>query len=143
MSLTPEQIAEKQVKRSQAAVADYKAGVMSVKESPMKKAADAVDRWMDGIRKSYEDGSYVDGLNSVSLAEWQTRTAEKGGANYANGVAKAAQTIADFQAQRAQFQQTIDAELAAMPRGDIETNLQRAMTQMRGMSRFKFRKRRR
>lgn len=142
-SMTAEQIAEKQVRRSQAASADYKAGVMGVKESPTKKAAEAVDRYLSGIQKAVADGSYVEGCNSVSLGDWQNKTATKGGANYAPGVAAAQQTIADFHQQRAQQQSSIDAELQSMPRGDKETNIQRAVTQMRRMGEFKFKKRRR
>lgn len=142
-TLTADQIAEKQVRRSQGATQDYKNGVNAVKESPMKKAADAVDRYLAGVQASVADGSYVDGLNSVSLSDWQAKTSTKGGANYAPGVLAAQQTIADFHAQRAQAQASIDAELNSMPRGDLETNIQRATTQMRRMGEFKFKKRRR
>lgn len=141
--MTAEQIAEKQVRRSQAATQDYKNGVNAVKESPTKKAAEAVDRYLAGVQASVADGSYVDGCNAVSLADWQSKTAGKGAANYAPGVVAAQQTIADFHAQRTQMQQSIDAELQSMPRGDAETNIQRAITQMRRMTEFKFKKRRR
>ena len=140
---TPEQIAEKQVRRSQAATQDYKNGVNAVKESPTKAAALRVDAYLAGIQKAVADGSYVDGCNSVSLSDWQQKTAGKGAANYAPGVQAAQQTIADFHAQRAQAQSSIDAELSSMPRGDTETNIQRAVTQMRRMGEFKFKKRRR
>lgn len=143
MGMSPEQIAEKQVRRAQAATQDYKNGVNAVKEAPGKKAAEAVDRYAQGIQKAIADGSYVDGCNSVSLSDWQARTVNKGAANYAPGVVAAQSVIADFHQQRAQAQSSIDAELSSMPRGDLETNLQRAMTQMRRMGEFKFRKRRR
>jgi hypothetical protein len=142
-TMTAEQIAEKQVRRSQAATQDFKNGVNAVKESPTKKAAERVDAYLAGIQKAVADGSYVDGCNSVSLADWQAKTANKGAANYAPGVLAAQQTIADFHQQRAQAQSAIDAELQSMPRGDIETNIQRSITQMRRMSEFKFKKRRR
>lgn len=143
MGMSAEQIAEKQVRRAQGATQDYKNGVNGVKEAPGKKAAEAVDRYAAGIQKAIADGSYVDGCNSVSLSDWQARTVNKGAANYAPGIVAAQQTIADFHQQRAQAQSSIDAELQSMPRGDLETNLQRAMTQMRRMGEFKFKKRRR
>lgn len=141
-SQTAQQIAEKQVRRSQAAVQDYKDGVMGVKVSPMAKAAERVDAWMAGLQKAYADGSYVDGLNSVTLQSWQETTAKKGGASYPSGVLAAQATIADFHQQRAQQQQMIDAQLASMPRGDLQTNLQRMITQATSMANFKFKKRR-
>ena len=142
-TMTAEQIAEKQVRRSQAATQDYKNGVNAVKEAPGKAAAAAVDRYSAGVMKAVADGAYVDGCLAVSLSDWQQKTVNKGAANYAPGVAAAQSTIADFHAQRATAQASIDAELQSMPRGDTETNIQRAVTQMRRMGEFKFKKRRR
>lgn len=143
-SLTPSQIAEKQVRRAQGAVQDYKDGVMGVKVSPTKTAADNVQRWFEGIQRSYNDGTYVDGLNSVTLQDWQNRTVGKGALTYAKGVADAQSTIEDFHNQRQQVQNQIDSELAGMPRGDLQQNLQRMLHQVSSMNqRFKYKKRRR
>jgi hypothetical protein len=141
-ALTPAQIAEKQVRRAQAAVTDYKDGVMAVKVSPTQKAAQRVDAWMQGLQKAYADGSSVDGLKGVSLQDWQKATVDKGGMTYAKGVADAQGVISDFHAQRQQEQARIDAQLNAMPRGDLSTNIQRMIMQIQGMSNFKFKKRR-
>jgi len=142
-SLTPDEIAQKQVRRSQAAVGDYKAGVMAVTESPTAAAAKAVERWKQGIEEAYQNNTFVDGCNAVSLGDWQSATAEKGGMNYASGVAKAAQTIADFHQQNAANQQSIDAGLRNMPRGSFEENMQRMIYQATQKKQFKFKKRRR
>jgi hypothetical protein len=141
-TLTPQQIAEKQVRRGQAAVQDYKNGVLGVKKAPTQSAAEAVDRWFQGLTKSYNDGSFVDGCNAVSLADWAEKTAGKGAMNYGPGLQAAQGLIADFHAQRDQAQKSIDAELNATPRGDLQTNIQRMVIQATRMSEFKFKKRR-
>ncbi len=143
--LSPGAIAEKQVKRSQAAVSDFKAGVMAVTESPMKKAAEHVDEWFAGVQRAKDDGAFVDGCMSVTLQDWQNRTAEKGGNNYASGVAGAKQTIEDFHAQLQSAQQTINSDLSNTPyiHDDPNGNLERVRVQIQGMKRFKFKKRRR
>ena len=141
-TLTPQQIADKQVRRAVAAVNDYKNGIMGVKVSPTQTAAQRVDAWFAGIQKAYADGTYVDGLNNVTLQQWQNAASNKGAMNYAPGIQAAQQTIVDFQTQRAAAQQGIDATLASMPRGDLNTNLQRMITQATMMSQFKFKKRR-
>lgn len=139
---TAQQIADKQVRRSQAAVQDYKDGVLNCKVNPMEKAAQAVDQWFAGISKAYNDGSFVDGLNATPKSVWQDATIKKGGATYAQGVKDAQGTIADFHQQRMQAQQGIDGQLASMPRGDLQTNIQRMVAQVTGMANFKFKKRR-
>ncbi len=140
--LTAQQIADKQVRRAQAAVQDYKDGIMNTKENPMVKAAQAVDQWMAGIQKAYADGTYVDNLMNTPKSVWQDAAVKKGGATYASGVAGAQATIADFHQQRQQQQQQIDAQLASMPRGDFQQNVQRMLTQVTAMKNFKFKKRR-
>jgi type IV secretory pathway VirB2 component (pilin) len=140
--MTAQQIADKQVKRSQAATADYKNGIMATTVSPMASAAKAVDQWFQGVQKAYNDGTYVDALNSTPISVWQNAAVTKGAAAYAPGVAAAAQTIADFHQQRMQAQAGIDSQLSQMPRGDLQTNIQRMVAQVTGMSQFKFKKRR-
>lgn len=141
-ALTAQQIAEKQVRRSQAATTDYKDGIMNTKDNPMQKAAAAVDQWFAGLQKAYNDGTYVDALNNTPKSVWQDAAIKKGAAAYAPGVLAAQGTIADFHQQRIQQQQAIDAQLASMPRGDLQTNIQRMLTQVNGMAQFKFKKRR-
>lgn len=140
--MTAQEIAEKQVRRAKGAVQDFKDGVAAVTTSPTAQAAKAVDRWFAGVQQAMEDGSYVDGCNAVSLAEWQQRTIDKGGLNYASGVSAAADTIAEFHSQREAFQKSIDSKLATMPRGDLQQNIQRMLTQVTMQSGFKFKKRR-
>lgn len=141
--LTPQQIADKQVKRSMAAVQDFKDGVSAVTESPTKKAAERADAWFAGISQAHADGKFVEGCNDCTLEDWKAPTLKKGAMTYATGVQDAAGKIADFHQQRAQQQQAIDAILAGMPRGDLAQNIQRMVAQVQGMSSFKFKKRRR
>lgn len=141
-SLTAQQIADKQVRRSTAAVQDYKDGIMNTKDNPMQKAALAVDQWFAGLQKAYNDGTYVDALNNTPKSVWQDAAVKKGATAYAPGVQAAQATIADFHSQRMQQQQQIDSQLAGMPRGDLNTNIQRMLTQVNGMAQFKFKKRR-
>lgn len=142
MGLTAQQIAEKQVRKAQSSVQDWKDGIMAVKTSPAQAAAARVDAWFAGLQKAYNDGTYQDGLAGVTLQAWQDAAIRKGGTSYAPGIQAAQATIADFHSQRIQHQAGLDQQLAAMPRGDLSTNIQRMVTQVTGMSNFKFKKRR-
>lgn len=140
--LSPAEIADKQVRRAAAAVNDYKAGVMGVSVSPTQEAAKAADRWKAGIEEAYNNGSFVDGCNSVSLGDWQSATAGKGAMNFASGVSNAKSTIEQFHMQSQSNQAGIDAMLRNMPRGDISQNLQRMLAQVTEKAKFRFKKRR-
>lgn len=141
--LTPQEIADKQVRRAVGAVADYKAGVLATTVSPTAEAAKAVDLWKQGIEEAYANGAYVDGCNACTLADWQNATAGKGAMNYSSGVTASKSLIEDFHTQNQSNQASIDAILRGMPRGDLSQNLQRMITQVQEKANFKFRKRRR
>ena len=141
--LTPSEIAKKQVRRAQAAVQDFKDGVMAVTENPMQKAAASQDKWMAGVQKAHDDNSFADGCNAVPLTEWQDATANKGGARYSSGVAASEGVIEEFHNQRKAKQEAISAQLKGMPRGDLQQNLARMLFNATEMSKFKFKKRRR
>lgn len=141
-SQSPQQIAEKQVRRATGALQDWKEGVQNTPINPMQKAAEAVDQWFAGVQKSYNDGTYVDGLNDTPKQVWVDGCIKKGALTYTQGITDAQATIADFHQQRQQTQNMINGQLAGTPRGGLEQNLQRMMIQARGMSQFKFKKRR-
>lgn len=141
--MTAQEIAAKQISRAKAAIGDYKKGIQAVTESPTAIAARNVDKWFSGLQKAKDEGTYVDGCNAVSLQSWQDSALTKGAANMAGGLDKSIDKVIDFQEQRAAFQQRIDSQLASTPRGDLSTNLQRAMTQMQEMAKFRFKRKRR
>jgi hypothetical protein len=141
-NLTPQQIAEKQIRRATAAVNDYKNGVQGVKVSPTEIAAQRVDQWAAGVQRAHQDGSYVDGCRSCSKEKWIDRTVNKGAQNYVPGIKAAEQDIVDFQTQNAANQAQIAAGLASMPRGDLSQNLMRMMYNAEQKAQFRYKKRR-
>jgi ethanolamine ammonia-lyase large subunit len=139
--LTPREIAEKQVKRSQAAVADYKKGVSSVTESPTAKAARKVGKYLAGVQKSVDDNSYVDGCNSVSKEDWIKAATEKGGQNYASGIKFAEDKILDFQTQIAPHRDRVQAQVNQMPDDTYEDRMAKMRANADGLHEFKYKRR--
>lgn len=138
--LTPEQIADKQVARSVAAVADYKQGVQAVTVSPTAKAAQNLDKYLEKTAEAVNSGKMAANLNSVTLQSWQDSTVNKGGSRYASGVQAAKAKIANFQRQIAPFRDALSAQVQAMPKKTLEDSLARVEANIRGMSKFKYRK---
>lgn len=141
-NLTPQEIAEKQVRRALAATADYKKGVESVKVSPTAIAAQRVDQWAAGVVRAQQDGSFVDGCNSCSREKWVSRTVGKGATNYGPGIKAAEADILEFQTANKANQDQIAAQLASMPRGSFEENMQRMVFNATEKKKFRFKKRR-
>lgn len=132
-------------KSPQAALAKWKArmadagkamaeGVAAVTESPMQKAAAAVDKYQAGVRKAVEDGTFVAGLQAVPLEEWKRTMAKKGVDNMQNGVrdisARSQTAITDV----VDYAQKAGAEVRAMPKvteGDAKARMMAQFDKMK------------
>ena len=71
-------------------------GVENVKESPTKKAAEAVDRYASGCAEAASSGRFAAGCRAVSLEDWKSAYLDKGLKNLDNGVKAAESKMAKF-----------------------------------------------
>lgn len=133
-------IAAKWQKNLTASIPNIKAGVLAVTVSPMQKAAAKVDAYVEGVRRAAESGKWQDGLASVSLSDWQNRTAGAGTDRISRGASDAVSKVAAFQTQLKPVTDRIKATVAAMPSGSLEDSIQRSATAIRMMAEMKFRK---
>lgn len=141
--LTPAQIADKQVRRAQAAGPDYLAGVDAVTQAPGELAAAKVDKMRNGVLNAIDSGKWGNNVAAVSIETWKNKTKTKGGRNYAQGVSDAKQTIQDFHAEFQPFLQGVQAKVAAMPDNTLEDRIQRMTTNAREIAKFQRTTRRR
>jgi hypothetical protein len=139
--LTPQEIADKQVKRAMQAVGDYTRGVEGVTVSPTAEAAKKKDKYLAGVQQAVEDGAYEDGLNSVSKEDWIAVTVAKGRDRYAKGVEQAKDKIVDFQTAIAPHRDRVSSSVRSMPNDTFEERMARMDANARGMHEFKYRKR--
>lgn len=139
-SLTPQQIADKQVRNAQNAVQDYRNGVQGTTKNPMQLAVAAIPKMRNNFNAAIDSGKVAAGLNSVPLSTWKQQTAKTGGDRYAAGVAAAAPKIVAFQTQIAPFRQQLQASLANMPTDTLDQRIAKMVANAQGMSQFKFQK---
>lgn len=122
--------------RASNAGAAMTAGVQAVTVAPTQKAAAAVNKYAAGVQRAVQSGSYVNGLNAVSLQDWQQAMTTKGVSNYQNGInnisPKAQKAMADQQAYAAQ----VSATVASMPNENDNDAEQRALTAIRLMRQY-------
>lgn len=134
--LTPEQAADKLIRRAQGAVADYVTGVKAVEESPTVAAAKNLDKAQLNYNEAITSGRMAKRLTSVSREDWIKATTEKGQARYAPGLTAAKEKVTEFFNEFLPFADRVSGEVAAMPDLTIEDSVARASHAIRRLHEF-------
>ena len=136
-SLTPEQIAEKQMRRTKAATQDMVAGVNNVTVAPGKQAVakkqKAIQNWNDAMNS----GKWEKGLNRVSLEDWKKSMIEKGVGRVSAGVDASKDKLVSFYSELLPFQADLSKKIENLPDLTVEDSIQRSATWIRGMANFR------
>jgi len=112
-----------------------KRGIMAVTESPTEKAANAVDRQVQGVIRAAQSGKTAGSLRRVSLQEWKDAAIQKGLNRIGAGATQAQGKFTNFMSQFLPFLQQGVQSLP--PRGDLEANINRATQMMRHNAGFR------
>lgn len=130
---TAAEAAQKWVTNLSAAQPRYVAGVNAVNVAPGTLAARAADTW--AINTAAAKPKFARNSAAVSLQEWQSVTASKGGQRLASGAQAAqAKTEAVFAKLFPAIQQAVSS---LPPRGDLEQNIARSGAFARAMNKYK------
>lgn len=141
--MSPQEIAEKQVRRGQAASEDYVRGVRAVTVAPTAKAKEKKEKMKAGILHALDSGKWEAGLDSVTLEDWKQTTETKGAQRYGSGIAEAEGRIAAFHAEFQPFLASVKAKIDAMPDATAEQRIQRMVANAREIAKFQRTRRRR
>lgn len=137
MAINTQKILEKWKRNAGQSTEAFKDGVNGVKVAPTQKAAQNVEKYRAGVMRAIDDGSFVDNLNKVTLADWQQATADKGSRNYQNGISSISPRAAKNMADQQQYAEQVSVEIASMPsltESDMEA---RMLANVRKMREFK------
>lgn len=103
----------------------YIEGIDSVTESPMQKAADADQLYLQRVSESVSSGRRRQALLAVPMQRWKDNAKGTGSERLASGARKASDKVrAHFQKWTPIYQQ-MKSEIAAMPKGTIEDSMAR------------------
>jgi len=138
--LTPRQIAEKQVARARASTQSYKDGVRRPRKDPMKAAIEKLQKMHDNWIKAYDDGKIKAGFERVTLDDWITATADKGGDRWAKGIEASLEKTAAFQEQFTPFRRAVRDRVRNMPDLTEEDRDNRMLANSRGLREFRYRR---
>jgi hypothetical protein len=133
----PQQAAEKWSRNLGSASQTIQEGVQAVSVSPTQKAAERVNAYVQGVQRAVADGKFQAGLRRVSLEDWKRSMIQKGVPRIASGASAAIPKFADFMSEFLPHVEAGLRQLESMPRGDLPTNIQRAVAMMEHNSRFR------
>lgn len=136
-NLNPAAIAAKWSNRMAGAGESMKQGVQAVTVAPTQQAAAAKDRWLAGIQRSAAEGTYEEGLNGVTLQDWQRSMLDKGITNMQTGARTSVPKVQKFLTAFLPFAQQVSEEVSQMPKGTIEDSVNRAAAAIRKLATFR------
>lgn len=137
MAQNPNAVAKLWSERMQAAGQKMKDGVNAVTSSPMEAAAAAKDRWIAGVNKAAQEGTFEDGLRSVSLAEWKQAMTEKGVANMQTGARASVPKVERFLRDFLPYAESVSEEIKSMPKGTLADSIARSTAAITKLAAFR------
>ena len=131
------EVARKWTRNLSQATESIKQGVQAVTENPAEKAAARADAYAAGVQRAVTEGRYQRGLRKVTLADWQNAMLNKGLQRVAAGAANATPKVTAFMEKFLPHQEQLKAKLRSMPRGDLQTNIARAIAAIEHNAQFR------
>ena len=134
---SPQQAAEKWSRNLGAATTSITEGVQNVTVSPTAKAAERADAYLAGVQRAIADGKWQAGLRRVTVEDWRSAMVQKGIPRIASGASAAVPKMASFLDEFLPHVEAGLRQLESMPRGDLNTNIQRAVAMINHNARFR------
>lgn len=137
MALDPLRVAQKWARNYGAAGESVRAGVEAVTESPTAKAAAAQDRYLSGVQRAVQDGTYARNLRAVTLEEWKQSMIQKGLPRMAQGAQMGTQRMQQFMSRWLPHMDSLKGRIAGMAKGTLADSLERVRVAMEHAASFK------
>lgn len=131
-------VAKKWARNLSASTESIKNGVQNVTVNPAERAAARQDAYVAGVQAAVASGKYKRGLGRVTLQSWQDSMINKGITRIASGASAATPKVQGFLEKWLPYQELLKSKLSSMPRGDLQQNIQRAVTAMEHNANFKY-----
>ncbi len=130
------QFADKWSRRLKAATPDIQAGIKRVSQAPGQKAAAQAQTMLNNLAARVNDGSWAKAVGNVSLTDWQNAALNKGVQRISAGVDNAQAKVQTMAGKLLAAVDQAVAQTNQTPRGDLQANINRAVTFMNAMSKL-------
>ena len=138
--ISPQAAAQKWARNLAGATESIKAGINAVTEAPGVRAVANAEAYLAGVQRSFSEKKWQNNTAAVSLEEWKRAATTKGLANLQAGIQAGQPKMAAFMAAFMPFLQGVVDTVKQLPKGGIENGVQRAVTMMRRLAEFKYRR---
>ena len=138
--VTPQDYADKLIRRGQAAAQDYTKGINAVTVSPTAEAAKKLDKAAMNFAEAVSSGRMARRLNEVTLESWKKSAAEKGSSRYGPGLAAARDKMVSFATAFLPFQDAIVAKAKTMPDFSLQDQIAKAVFVMTETAKYRDRR---
>jgi hypothetical protein len=124
--LTPQQVSEKWSRNLSGSAEQIRQGVQAVTTSPGEVAIQRKQSYIDGVNRSFTDGTYERGQRSYTLEDWKRMMVEKGVARISGGATAAKPRMEAFMSQWLPVQAELSRRIQNMPKGSLADSQARA-----------------
>lgn len=113
-------------------------GVNAVTVAPGQQAAAAADLWAQRVSDPATRAKFARRSAAVPLSDWKAAMISKGVGRAASGAQLAKPKFAKFMQQFLPHVMNVAAQVAQMPKGDLEASIARMTAQVRGNASFQY-----
>lgn len=129
-----QEFAEKWGRRLKGATPDIQNGINRVTVAPGQKAAAQASLMLQKLQEAVSNGSWARRVSGVTLQDWKDAALKKGVGRIAAGVDGAQTKVTNMATKLLAAVDASVAEADRTPRGDLQTNINRAVTFMNAMA---------
>lgn len=134
---TAQEVAAKWAQRTSQAAPDYAKGVAQTDKDPTALAIAAGPRYLANVTRSFNDGTWANGLRRIGKTGWQAAVAAKGQQNFSTGVQAAEAKVAETFGPLLAFEQNLLNQVSGMPNVTDADRENRMLVWVRGMRNYK------
>lgn len=136
MVYDPRKAADRWKQAMSSAGEKYKEGVRNVKVAPTALAAQASDKYLQGISEAVNSGRWQRSLNNVSLQSWQQSAETKGAPRLSSGATAAYEDVVAYHQKAAPFIANLQQQVNGMPTNTFEERIAKMVAWANGMHQF-------
>lgn len=135
-SMTPQEYADKLIRRQTAALDDMRKGVEAVTEAPSKKAVAKQAKMKANLVAAIDNGKWARNLSAITVEEWKEKMLNLGIGRVQAGVEGARAKIERFYARWKPFMEATLAQINRMPDSTLEERIAKSTAYMRAAAKF-------
>jgi len=136
--VSPEEFAEKWSRRLKSATEDIRKGVEKLDKSPTELAIKKKEKLKQRLIEAIDSGRWERGLQRVTLEDWKRAMISKGLNRIPAGVDEATPKVAEFGKALLSHIEGGQKAIESMPDLTLEDNINRMVTFIRHMSKFRW-----